>query len=143
MRRNVPVACQLPGELDDEQSTLARQGLMSALADLYDVEEGAVVLHVHVQPGAGRSAVVGRHGGALKIRVAAPPVEGRANEEAAALLAGALEVAGNDVELVGGARSRLKRFRVLGVTAEEVEVQLRLALDAAGTRIGEPRRPPT
>jgi uncharacterized protein len=116
---------------------------MSALADLYDVEEGAVVLHVHVQPGAGRSAVVGRHGGALKIRVAAPPVEGRANEEAAALLAGALEVAGNDVELVGGARSRLKRFRVLGVTAEEVEVQLRLALDAAGTRIGEPRRPPT
>jgi hypothetical protein len=37
----------------------------------------------------------------------------------------------------------VKRFRIQGVTAEEVEVQLRLALDAADARIGEPRRPPT
>jgi len=115
---------------------------MSALSDLYDVEDGAIVLHVHVQPGAGRSAVVGRHGESLKIRVAAPPVEGRANEAAATVLAEALEVPAADVELVSGARSRVKRFRVRNLTAEEAEVQLRLTLDAAGTRIGEPRRPP-
>jgi uncharacterized protein (TIGR00251 family) len=116
---------------------------MSALSDLYDVEEGAVVLHVHVQPGAGRGAVVGRHGDSLKIRVAAPPVDGRANDAAVALLAEALEVKARDVELVSGQRSRVKRFRVRGVTAEEVDVQLRLALDAADARIGSPRRPPT
>jgi len=116
---------------------------MSGLSDLYDVEDDAVVLHVHVQPGAGRGAVVGRHGESLKVRVAAPPVEGRANDAAVALLAEALEVNARDVELVSGARSRVKRFRIKGVTAEEVEVQLRLALDAAGARIGEPRRPPT
>jgi len=116
---------------------------MSGLSDLYDVEDDAVVLHVHVQPGAGRGAVVGRHGESLKVRVAAPPVEGRANDAAVALLAEALEVSVRDVELVSGARSRVKRFRIKGVTAEEVEVQLRLALDAAGARIGEPRRPPT
>ena len=116
---------------------------MSALSDLYDVEDDAVVLHVHVQPGAGRSAVVGRHGESLKIRVAAPPVEGRANDAAVALVAEALEVDSRDVELVSGARSRVKRFRIRGLTAEEIEVQLRLALDAAGARIGEPRRPPT
>jgi uncharacterized protein len=116
---------------------------MSALSDLYDVEDDAVVLHVHVQPGAGRSAVVGRHGESLKIRVAAPPVEERANDAAVALLVEALEVHSRDVELVSGARSRVKRFRIQGLTAEEVEVQLRLALDAAGARIGEPRRPPT
>jgi uncharacterized protein (TIGR00251 family) len=113
---------------------------MSGLSDLFDVEDGSVVVHVHVQPGAGRSAVVGRHGESLKLRVAAPPVEGRANDAAAALLAGALEVTVRDVELVSGARSRVKRFRVAGVTAEEVEVQLRLALDTADARIGKPRR---
>lgn len=116
---------------------------MSGLSDLYDVENDAVVLNVHVQPGSGRPAVVGRHGDSLKIRVAAPPVEGRANEAAAALLADALDVAGREVELASGARSRRKRFRIRGLTAEEVEVQLRLVLDAAGSRIGEPRRPPT
>jgi uncharacterized protein (TIGR00251 family) len=116
---------------------------MPALSDLYDAEDGAVILHLHVQPGAGRSAVVGRHGNALKVRVAAPPVEGRANEAATALLAATLDVAPDDVELVSGARSRAKRFRVRGITAEEVEVQLRLALDAAATRVGEPRRPST
>jgi hypothetical protein len=116
---------------------------MSGLSDLYYVEKDAVVLHVHVQPGAGRGAVVGRHGDSLKIRVAAPPVEGRANDAAITLLADAFEVKARDVELVSGAGSRMKRFRIMGVTAEELEVQLRLVLDAADARIGEPRRPPT
>ncbi|MGH8984016.1 MAG: DUF167 domain-containing protein [Acidimicrobiia bacterium] len=116
---------------------------MSGLLDLFDVEDDAVVVHVHVQPGAGRSAVVGRHGESLKIRVAAPPVEGRANDAAIALLAEAMEVPARDVTLASGERSRVKRFRIQGVTAEEVEVQLRLVLDAADARIGQPRRPPT
>ena len=116
---------------------------MPELSDLYNVEDDAIVLHVHVQPGAGRAAVVGRHGDSLKIRVAAPPVEGRANDAAVALVAEALEVRPGDVELVSGAKSRVKRLRVQGITAEELEVQLRNALDEAATRIGEPRRPPT
>src|SRR5918995_6900109 len=116
---------------------------MSGLSDLFDVEDDAVVLHVHVQPGAGRSAVVGRHGEALKIRVAVPPVEGRANDAAIALLAEAMEVPARDVTLASGERSRVKRVRIQGVTGEEVEVRLRLVLDAADARIGQPRRPPT
>jgi uncharacterized protein YggU (UPF0235/DUF167 family) len=70
-------------------------------------------------------------------------VEGRANDAAVTLVAEALEVPAKDVELVSGAKSRVKRFRVQGITPEEVEVQLRNALDEAATRIGEPRRPPT
>jgi uncharacterized protein (TIGR00251 family) len=111
-------------------------------SDLYDVEREAVVLRVHVQPGAGRSAVVGRHGSSLKVRVAAPPVDGRANVAAAALIAETLGVKEGDVELVSGPRSRLKRFRIAGVDAEDVESRLRHALAEADTRVGEPRHRP-
>jgi uncharacterized protein (TIGR00251 family) len=83
--------------------------------------------------------VVGRHGTSLKVRVAAPPVDGRANAAAVALLAETLGVKEGDVELVSGPRSRLKRFRVRGADAEEVEGRLRGALADAETRVGEPR----
>jgi uncharacterized protein (TIGR00251 family) len=111
-------------------------------SDLYDVERDAVVLRVHVQPGAGRSAVVGRHGTSLKVRVAAPPVDGRANAATAALIAAALGVKERDVELVSGERSRLKRFRVAGIEADDVESRLRQALVEADSRVGEPRHRP-
>jgi uncharacterized protein len=77
--------------------------------------DATVVLHVHVQPGAGRTAVVGRHGSALKVRVAAPPQAGRANEASAALLAETFGVKAARIDLVGGAASREKRFRIRGV----------------------------
>ncbi|MHB8669853.1 MAG: DUF167 domain-containing protein [Acidimicrobiales bacterium] len=81
--------------------------------DLYDVtSEDSVVLSVHVQPGAGRSAAVGRHGDALKVRVAAPPEGGRANEACARLLAESFGVAPSQVELVSGPASRVKRFKL-------------------------------
>jgi uncharacterized protein (TIGR00251 family) len=77
---------------------------------------GGVVVAVHVQPRAGTTAITGTHGDALKIRVAAPPVDGRATEAARAELARALGVAASAVMLVSGERSRLKRFRVAGCT---------------------------
>jgi uncharacterized protein (TIGR00251 family) len=112
---------------------------MTRSSDLYDVEREAVVLRVHVQPGAGRSAVVGRHGTSLKVRVAARPVDGRANAAATALIAETLGVKESAVELVSGQRSRLKRFRVAGIEAEDVEFRLRQALAEADARVGEPR----
>ena len=105
---------------------------MVDVSDLYEESADGVVLHVHVQPGAGRSAVVGRHGDALKVRVAAPPVDGRANEATRALLADALGLAPADVELTGGESSRAKRFRLRGVDREEADRRLRVALGAPG-----------
>lgn len=112
---------------------------MTRPSDLYDVEREAVVLRVHVQPGAGRSAVVGRHGTSLKVRVAAPPVDGRANVAAKALVAETLGVKESAVDLVSGQRSRLKRFRITGIEAEDVELRLRQALAESDSRVGEPR----
>ncbi len=95
--------------------------------------DGSVTLSVHAQPGAGRSAVVGRHGTALKVRVAAPPEGGRANEALTRLLAETLGVGPSDVTLVSGEKSRAKRFRVAGVDADELPRILERAVEAGAT----------
>ena len=80
---------------------------------LYEVnEDGSVELHVHAQPGAGRTRITGRHGDALKVRVAVPPEHGRANEALATTLADAFGVAPRAVTIVSGEKSRTKRFRL-------------------------------
>lgn len=63
---------------------------------------------IRVRPGAGCTAVGGSHDGALVVRVAAPAVEGRANEAALRAVAKAFGVRRRDVELVSGATNRTK-----------------------------------
>jgi len=73
---------------------------------------GSLILSLHIQPGASRTAFAGLHGNALKIRLAAPPVDGKANQALLAFLAEELGVPKSQVEMIGGATSRLKRMRV-------------------------------
>ena len=81
---------------------------------LYAVnDDGSVELHVHAQPGAGRTQITGRHGDALKIRVAVPPEHGRANEALASVLVDVFGLKSSDVTLVAGEKSRTKRFRLV------------------------------
>lgn len=94
---------------------------MSGARDLFDVSGDDVLLRVHVQPGAGTTKVAGHHGDALKVRVAAPPVSGRANDATIRLLADELGIAPGDIELSTGATSRLKRFRLKGIDADTME----------------------
>jgi uncharacterized protein (TIGR00251 family) len=82
--------------------------------------DGSLLLAVHAQPGAKRTEVAGLHGDALKIRVAAPALEDRANEALVAFLAAALEVPKRNVTLLSGHKSREKRFVVVG-SAVDVE----------------------
>lgn len=83
-----------------------------------------VVLALHIQPGAKRTECAGLHGEALKIRLAAPPVDGKANEALIAYLAKTLGVAKSQVELVSGQSSRAKRVRIGAVSAESVAAAL-------------------
>ena len=115
---------------------------MSDVSDLFVAHAGHVVVEVHVQPRAGRTAVVGRHGTALKVRVAAPPAEGRANEAAGELVARTLGVRRAAVTLVSGATSRSKRFRVDGVDGPETATALRRAIAEATTAAGNARPGP-
>lgn len=88
-------------------------------AIVQDIQDGAL-LTVHVQPKAARTESVGIHGDAFKIRVAAPPVDGAANEELIRFLALELSVARSSIAIDSGMGGRHKRVRVHGVTAEQV-----------------------
>ncbi|HJR33586.1 MAG TPA: DUF167 domain-containing protein [Gemmatimonadales bacterium] len=79
---------------------------------------GGVQLQLHVQPGATRPGIAGLHGDALKIRVAAPPAEGRANRELLDYLAELLGVAPARIALVKGESGRRKTVIVQGVDFE-------------------------
>lgn len=79
------------------------------------------LLNLRVSPGARRSSIEGPYGeGALRVRVAAPPADGRANEELIRLLSGVLNVPGSDLTLVRGASGRDKTVLVRGVAPDEV-----------------------
>ena len=77
-------------------------------------------LIVQVQPRAKRSEVAGRYGDAVKIRLAAPPVDGAANEELVRFIAELLNVPRSSVRISAGLTARRKTVEIDGVTPEAV-----------------------
>lgn len=77
-------------------------------------------LALYCQPGAKKTEVQGEHDGRLKIRLAAPPVEGKANDALILWLSKTLGVNRSAIELLAGDLSRLKRVRVSGITAQAI-----------------------
>lgn len=67
------------------------------------------------------SEIVGEHDGALRVRIAAPPVDGAANAELKKLLAKRFGVSRSDVEISSGETSRSKRIRILNITRSKFE----------------------
>jgi len=86
--------------------------------------DGTVLLSVLVQPGARRPGVVGRHGDAVKLRVAAPAEAGRANRAACDLVASVLGARPANVTVASGAASRHKRLAIRSVSPASVEAWL-------------------
>jgi uncharacterized protein len=98
------------------------------------------MLAVHVQPGAGRTEVVGRHGDALKVRVAAPPTGGRANNGVVELIAKEFNLKSADVTVTSGASSRQKRLKLHGVEVRDAERVVDRLLGGRGDAAGQPMR---
>jgi uncharacterized protein (TIGR00251 family) len=86
--------------------------------------DGAVTLVVRVQPRASRDEVSGEWGGALKVRLQAPPVDDKANEALIKFLAHVLKIPKAAVRIHGGERSRTKRVEIRGVTPEQIRALL-------------------
>jgi uncharacterized protein (TIGR00251 family) len=91
-------------------------------------------LAVRVQPGASRDEIVGWQGAALRVRVSAPPRDGRANAAVARLLATALGVAPSTVELVRGAGGRDKVYRLRTLDGAAARARLGAPAAARGAR---------
>jgi uncharacterized protein len=100
--------------------------------------ESSTRLRLRVSPGAARSGIVGRHGDAWKIRVAAPPEDGRANEAVLRLLADQLSLPRTAVTLVSGHGARDKIVELNGVGPALIE--RRLASATASDRGRKERR---
>lgn len=83
-----------------------------------------IILRLHAQPGAKRTSVVGLYGDRLKIAVATPPVDGKANQAIIAFLAKTLGLSKSKLTLISGETSREKRIRIQGITADECVTKL-------------------
>lgn len=88
---------------------------MSATPPVFWRAEGdALILTVRVRPGAKKDALAGIEGGALKVRLKAPAIEGRANEALRIFLAACFRTSKTRVEIVRGETGRLKQVRITG-----------------------------
>lgn len=93
-----------------------------------DVPDGCTV-NVRVHPGAKRDAVTGTHADAIKIALAAPPIDGRANDALIAFIAELLRLPRARISLLSGASSRSKVLHIRGKSAAEVQAALSPAVD--------------
>ena len=80
----------------------------------YSEKNGILIFNVRAVPRASRSEIVGEHDGALRVRIAAPPVDGAANDELVRVLARAFGVPRSAIEIAAGHASKLKTVRVTG-----------------------------
>ena len=88
-----------------------------------EIEErnGSVTFNVRVIPGASKSEIVGEYDGALKVRIASPPVDGAANAELIKLLAKRFRVSKSNVEIVRGPTSKNKRIKIANLSQSKFE----------------------
>ena len=85
------------------------------------ISDGFLFLNVKVVPGASKSELAEVRDGRLKVRIAAAPEDGKANEELRSFLAKTLEIPRKDIVLVSGEKSRLKTLRLPVSAREKIE----------------------
>jgi uncharacterized protein (TIGR00251 family) len=90
-----------------------------------DENENGCTFQVRVQPKSRRNEIIGLHGDALKIRLTAPPTEGKANQALRKFLAKQLGVPPSSVEILTGHTSRQKRVRVADVSTKAIHALLK------------------
>lgn len=85
---------------------------------------GGVKIRLYVQPQASKNQIIGPHNGALKVKIQAPPVEGKANDEIIFFFSKLLKIPKSHLEISKGDLSRHKTLLILGVSKEQFEKML-------------------
>lgn len=85
-----------------------------------DGSDKGVFLAIYVVPGASRSAFVGEYDGMLKVQIAAPPVDGKANKAIRAFVAKTLGLKKGDIDIASGKTSKRKRLLLSGAALDEI-----------------------
>jgi len=99
-------------------------GRAAAAGDWLEETQDGVCLRLRVQPKSSKCRLAGVHDGALKLRVTAPPVDGKANAAVVKFIAKILSVPKSAVAIVSGAQGRVKRVRVSGVGLSEARAAI-------------------
>ena len=92
------------------------------MASWYRYKQGNLLLSLYVQPGAKYNQVVGLHGEALKIKLASPPIDGRANTALLQFIATQLHIPLRQIKLIRGEKSRHKTIEVIDCTMNPEEI---------------------
>lgn len=90
-------------------------------------EEG-VKISLFVQPNAPKSEIIGPYNNALKIKIHAPPVDGKANTEIQNFLSKVLDISKSKIEILKGDKSKIKTVLIIGTTVTEIQEKLKLGL---------------
>ena len=93
---------------------------------MIEVTKGGVRLHLFIQPKSSKNEVVGLHNGLLKIKITAPPIDGKANEGLIAFLSDYFDIPKRDIVLVRGETGRTKTVELLGLSEQLVKEKLKL-----------------
>lgn len=93
---------------------------------MIEVTKGGVRLHLFIQPKSSKNEAVGLHNGLLKIKITAPPVDGKANEGLIEFLSDYFDIPKRDIVLVRGDTGRTKTVELLGLSEQLVKEKLKI-----------------
>jgi uncharacterized protein len=86
----------------------------------FSEKDNAIIFTARVVPRASKSEIIGEHDGALKVRIASPPVDGAANAELIKLLAKTFVVSKSQIEIIAGQTAKIKQIKITKTSAENL-----------------------
>lgn len=93
--------------------------MSSSIDDCFKIRGNDIIIKVKIVPGSSKNKIIGVYNDALKISIAAPPVEGKANKKCIAYLAKYFDVAKSKIEIISGQTSKNKLIKIYDISPKE------------------------
>lgn len=93
--------------------------MSSSIDDCFKIRGNDIIIKVKIVPGSSKNKIIGLYNDALKISIAAPPVEGKANKKCIAYLAKYFDVAKSKIEIISGQTSKNKLIKIYDISPKE------------------------